>query len=182
MIKQSTIHIAEYSQILSQIINELFENTFLKEHGPEPLSKTQFSILRILSVGGKYAVSEIADILHISRPAASKNVEKLVQQKLVNRTYIEEDRRIAQVSLTQGGSSLVNAYEQMSLKKQNEALSMFSENERKVFTDLLGKYVRNCLLNEPNVEAICMQCKCNLAEECTISEFNQNCRHYLKTS
>jgi DNA-binding MarR family transcriptional regulator len=180
--KKTTLHIAEYSQILSQIISELFLNTFLKEYGPEHLSKTQFSTLRILSVAGTHAVSEIADILHISRAAASKNVEKLVRQKLVIRKYIEEDRRIVQVSLTLAGSALVNDYEQMSLKKQNEALTQFTENERKVFSELLGKYVRNCLLNETNVEAICMQCKGNLGEECTISEFNQNCRHYLKSS
>ena len=180
MIKKTTLHIAEYSQILSQIVNELFENTFLKEYGPEHLSKTQFSTLRILSVAGTHAVSEIAAILHISRAAASKNVEKLVRQKLVSRTYIEEDRRIVQVSLTHAGSKIVNAYEQMSLNKQEEALTKFSENDRKVFSDLLGKYVRNCLFNETNVEAICMQCKGNIGDDCTISEFNQSCRYYLK--
>jgi DNA-binding MarR family transcriptional regulator len=182
VIKENTIHIAEYSQILSQIINELFENTFLKDYGPATLSKTQFSTLRILSAAGTHAVSEIADILHISRAAASKNVEKLVRQKLVDRKVVKEDRRIVQVSLTVAGETLVNAYEQMSLKKQDEALSKFSENERIIFSDLLGKYVRNCLHNESNVEAICMQCKGNLGEDCTLGEFNENCRHFLKTS
>ena len=119
MIKQTTLHIAGYTQILSQIINELYENTFLKDQEPEHVSKTQFSILRILSVGGTHAVSELADILHISRAAASKNVEKLVRQKFVNRTFVEEDRRIVQVSLTHAGSKLVNLYEDISLKKQD---------------------------------------------------------------
>ena len=180
MIKKTTLHIAEYSQILSQIINELFENTFLKEYGSEHVSKTQFSTLRILSVAGTHAVSEIANILHISRAAASKSIEKLVRQKLVSRTYIEEDRRIVQVSLTHAGAKLVSTYEQMSLKKQEEALTKFSENERKNFSDLLGKYVRNCLYNEINVEAICMQCKGHISDDCTINEFNPSCRYYLK--
>lgn len=182
MINQTTLHIAKYSQILSQIVNELFENTFLKDQCPDHLTKTQFSTLKILAAAGTHAVSEIADILHISRPAASKNVEKLVRQKLVNRIFEEEDRRTAQVSLTLAGQTLVNAYDQMSLKKQDEALSRFSENERKQFSDLLGKYVRNCLNNESNVEAICMHCKGKLGEQCTISEFNETCRHYLKNS
>ncbi len=43
MINKTTLHIAEYSQILSQIINELYENAFLKDQGPDQLSKTQFS-------------------------------------------------------------------------------------------------------------------------------------------
>jgi len=180
VIKQTTLHIAGYTQILSQIINELYENTFLKGQEPEHVSKTQFSILRILSVGGTHAPSELADILHISRAAASKNVEKLVRQKLVNRTFVEEDRRIVQVSLTHAGSKLVNLYEDISLKKQDEALSKFSENERDEFSKLLGKYVRNCLYNETNVEAICMRCKGNIRDDCSIGEFNQNCRYYLK--
>jgi DNA-binding MarR family transcriptional regulator len=180
LINKTTLHIAEYSQILSQIINELFENTFLKEYSPEHISKTQFSFLRILSVGGTHAVSELADILRISRAAASKNVEKLVRQNLVDRKFPEDDRRIVQVSLTHTGSKLVSAYEQMSLKKQDEALAKFSDDDRLVFSELLGKYVRNCLYNETNVEAICMQCKGNISDNCTISEFNESCRYYLK--
>jgi len=182
VINKSTIYIAEYSQILSQIVNELFENTFLKEYSPEHLSKTQFSILRILSVAGTQTVSELANILHISRAAASKNVDKLVKAKLVIRRVIEEDRRIVEVSLLPASEKIVESYEKLRLAKQNEALEHFSLKEREKFAELLGKYVRHCLYNEKNVEAICMQCKGNISDDCSISEFNQNCRYYLKNN
>ena len=78
MILKATLHIAEYSQILSQIINELFENTFIKEFSPGNLTKIQFSILRIIAAAGTHALSEFVDIIQVSRAAANKNIEKLV--------------------------------------------------------------------------------------------------------
>jgi len=176
-----TVRIAEYSQLLSQVINELYENNFLREIKPEHLSKTQFSILRILSVAGTHTVSELAEILHISRAAASKNVDKLVRTKLVSRQIIEKDRRIVEVSLLDAGYKIVELYEQLYLKKQVEALAEFSNEEKEKFTKLLGKYLTQCLKNEFNVEAICMKCKGNISDDCLVSEFNKNCRYYLKT-
>lgn len=180
MINKTTLHIAEYSRILSQIVNDLFENSFLKEHSPDHLSKTQLSILRILSVAGTHAVSELAEILHISRAAASKNVEKLVKKKLVNRRIIEEDRRIVEISLLPPGGAIIDSYEKLRLKKQKDALERFTPKEKVQFAELLGKYVRHCLNNEKNVEAICMQCKGNISDDCSLNEFNEKCRYYIK--
>lgn len=182
MISRATVHIAEYSQILSQIINELFENNFLKENEPAHLSKTQFSILRILSTTGTHTVSGIADMLQISRAAASKNIDKLVRGKLVSRKIIEEDRRNVSISLLKSGEKIVESYEDLRLKKQTDALTKFSESDRELFADLLGKYVRHCLYHEKDIDAICMQCKGTIYDDCSINDIHHKCRFYIKNN
>lgn len=182
MISKAAIHIAEYSQILSQIISELFENSFLKEFDLNYLTKTQFNILRILSSTGRHTVSRIADILQISRAAASKNIEKLVRYNLVSRQEMEGDRRNVEVSLLTSGKKIINSYIQLRIQKQNEALANFSDKDKEKFATLLGKYVRQCLNGEKNIDLICMQCKGNIVDECTIGEFNQECRFHIKNN
>ncbi len=180
MVGKTAVHIAEYSQILSQIINDVYENSFLKKFEAEHLTKTQFSILRILSSAGSSTVSGIADILRISRAAASKNIDKLVRGNLVSRNIIEKDRRNVEISLLKPGEKIVESYEDLRLKKQNDALIKFSKEDRKLFAEFLGRYVGNCLSQEKNISTICMHCNGEIFDECTLSEFNQKCRFFIK--
>ena len=145
---ETTRKIAEYTRILSQLLSEVIEHNYLAEYAPGMLSKTQFTILKILSISGPYTVSEIADILHISRAAASKNIEKLVRTKLVKRKSIQEDRRTMEVSLIASGQTIVAKYEKVRMKKQRKALAHFSESDKINFLNLLSEYVKNCVLQE----------------------------------
>ncbi|HGY54258.1 MAG TPA: MarR family transcriptional regulator [Caldithrix abyssi] len=172
--------IAEYSRILSQMLCEVIEHNYLIKQVPLPINKTQFSILKILKISGPYLVSEIADILQISRAAASKNVDKLVHFKLVKRRIIAKDRRTTQVSLLKMGERIVEEYENVRELKQNAALSRFTEKEQKQLAELLGKYVRECLQQEQEIDLICLQCNGSIRNECELSEHRDRCRFYYQ--
>lgn len=180
MNSEITRQIAEYSRILSQLLYDVIENNYLSEHASGYLSKTQFTILKILSVSGPYTVSEIADILHISRAAASKNIEKLVRTKLVRRKIIREDRRTMEVSLAESGASFVNDYEKARIKKQQTALSHFSKDEKLKFLELLREYVKNCVQQEKNIDIICLQCNGIIKEDCSLTDEEDRCRSYFR--
>ncbi len=180
MANQSTRQIAEYSRILSQLLSEVSEQNFLTEHTKGLLSKTQFTILKILSVSGHYTVSEIADILLISRAAASKNIEKLVQLKFVNRKITLEDRRAMEVTLTEKGRSIIEKYETVRFQKQDHALSPFSDDDKSRFLSLLREYVQNCMAQEKNIDLICLQCNGVIGDKCSLGSDRQRCRFYYK--
>ena len=180
MNSETTRQIAEYSRILSQLLCDVIENNYLSDQASGYLSKTQFTILKILSVSGPYTVSEIADILHISRAAASKNIEKLVRSKLVRRKIIQEDRRTMEVSLTDSGASFVSEYEKARLKKQQAALSHFSKDEKLKFLELLREYVKNCVHQEKNIDIICLQCDGIIEENCSLTGKEDRCRSYFR--
>ena len=180
MANVSTRQIAEYSRILSQLLLEVLEQNFLTEHTNGLLSKTQFSILKILSVSGHYTVSEIADILLISRAAASKNIDKLVRLKFVNRKITLEDRRTMAVTLTDKGLSIIDKYERVRFEKQHHALSHFSESDKSRFLNLLREYVQNYVAQEKNFDLICLQCNGVIGENCSLGSDKQKCRFYYK--
>jgi DNA-binding MarR family transcriptional regulator len=177
---ESTRQIAEYSRILSQLLSEVSEQNFLTDHTKGLLSKTQFTILKILSVSGPYTVSSIANILLISRAAASKNIDKLVRQKLVNRKITLEDRRVMEVTLTDKGLAIIKKYEKVRFEKQNAALAQFKEKDKSRFLSLLRSYVQNCVAQEKNIDFICLQCNGVIGEQCSFAKNNQRCHSFYK--
>ena len=180
MVKQTTRQIAEYSRLLSQILYDVIEVNFIAELESGQLTKSQFTILKILSVSETSTVSEIADILRISRAAASKNVEKLVQGRLVKRRIIKDDRRVAEISLSGKGRALMQSYESVFFEKQSKALKKFSEEDKDQLLNLLSKYVLNILQQEKDIDLICMLCKESFINGCNLGKNINKCRFYFK--
>ncbi len=76
---------------------------FLKESG---LTIAHYSIFMRLYKGGPCGVSEIAEMLAVTKAAASQTVDKLMRQKLLARTEDAADRRFAHLTLTAKGRAL----------------------------------------------------------------------------
>jgi DNA-binding MarR family transcriptional regulator len=72
------------------------------------LSIQQYIVLMQLLHGGSCGVHQIAERLEISSPAASQQVDRLVQAGLAERAESREDRRSRRVSLTARGRDLVS--------------------------------------------------------------------------
>lgn len=178
----SVLHsISENTRILSQILSDIIEFNYLNDHKKNKLSKTQFSILKILKFSGSQQVSEIARILQISRPAASKNIENLVQDKLVDREILKKDRRGAIVHLTNRGERLVDEFESLRESRQKAALAGFTKSEKKQLSELLSRYVRQCIEQENSFELICLRCNGRFLEQCSAGDKRKNCRYYHKS-
>lgn len=168
--------ISEFSRILNLLFIDIFEHTYLSSIAPPPLTKMQFNILKILKISGPLLVSEIADFMQISRSAASKNIDKLVNYKLVSRKIITTDRRTASVALLKPGENIVNEFEKLRTKKQDIALAGFTEKEQRQLSKLLGKYVSQCLTQEKELNLICLKCNGSIGDECALANHNVKCR------
>jgi len=71
------------------------------------LSMGQYSALMRLFHDPNCGVSDVGTQLGITNAAASQMVDKLVHQKLVERTEAEHDRRVKQLTLTAQGRALI---------------------------------------------------------------------------
>lgn len=182
MFNHTTHQIAEYSRVLAQVLDDVVEYNFLMELPLSNLTRTQFTMLKILAVSAPRTVSTMAEILRISRAAASKNIDKLVRIRLVARKVIKSDRRITEVVLTDRGRELVGRYENIRMKKQQEALSVFSAREREQFAELLRRYVNNCLSQEKSIDLICLQCDGSISDACLLRDHHEGCRFYFKST
>jgi DNA-binding MarR family transcriptional regulator len=182
MFNHITNQIAEYSRVLAQVLDDVVEYNFLMELPLSNLTRTQFTMLKILAVSAPRTVSTMAEILRISRAAASKNIDKLVRIRLVSRRAIKSDRRISEVVLTDRARELVERYENIRMQKQQEALSGFNEQERQQFSDLLRRYVSNCLSQEKSIDLICLQCNGSISDACLLRDYHEGCRFYFKST
>ena len=73
----------------------------------------QLWVLEYLSREGGCLMSELAQCLKISRPAATGLIDRLISQGLVRRENLEDDRRTIKVSITPKGKKIVaNIWEQ----------------------------------------------------------------------
>ncbi len=69
-------------------------------------------------------MSELAQSLEISRPAATGLIDRLIAQRLVRRESLQEDRRTIKVSITPKGRKIVaNIWEQ----KRRTLIKVFSQ-------------------------------------------------------
>jgi DNA-binding MarR family transcriptional regulator len=72
------------------------------------ISVEQFHILRHIHRGTR-SMSELAALGRVSRPAISQAVETLVRRGLVRRRQSRTDRRTVELTLTPGGTALLDA-------------------------------------------------------------------------
>jgi len=172
--------ISEYSRMLSQLLCDVMEHNYLLKDGPLQLTKTQFSILKILNTSGSFLGSELSKILNISRPAITKNIDKLVKLKMVSRKSLKNDRRTTEISLLKPGRAYVAGYDNVRIQKQELALKSLSENEQKLLSGLLAKYVRSCMQEEKMLDVICLQCNDVIMEECMLINHENKCRFFHK--
>ena len=67
----------------------------------------QVLLLRRLASSGKSTPSALAEQMHMSLPAVSQMVERLVQLELVSRFELPDDRRKKQLTVTNRGHALL---------------------------------------------------------------------------
>lgn len=99
---------------LPQVLNEwaaLFMHRSMQEFThlmqETGLSMAQLSTLMRLFYGGACGVSHLGDRLGVTAAAASKMIDRLVQQDLLARAEDAADRRVKNVTITPAGAAIV---------------------------------------------------------------------------
>ena len=89
--------------------------------------------------------------------------------------------RLADGMITIDGiiSKIVDEFETLRTKKQNIALSSFNKKEKQQLSELLGRYVRQSLANEDEVDLICLQCNGQSSEDCVLGDHVEKCRFHF---
>ena len=177
--KQFASSITEYTRILNLLLTGIYEHQYLVKSASKPLTKTQYTILKLLQRSESFLSSEIADLMQISRAAVSKNIDKLVNIKLVSRDVISKDRRTAKVSLLKAGKIIVEDFENSYTKRQELLFSVLNEQDKKHLASLLDKFVRYCLSKENDIELICTTCNGFYSDQCQLENPDLKCRFQI---
>ena len=119
--------IEEFSKRMIELMPQCIRGFSRHEHNylsRGEITLPQLWVLEYLSRRGGCLMSELAQSLKISRPAATGLIDRLIAQGLVQRENIKEDRRTIKVSITLKGKKIVaNIWEQ----KRRTLIKVFSK-------------------------------------------------------
>jgi len=101
------------------------------------LSILQIQTLIFLKQNKKNSMSDIAQYFHIELPSATSLLNKLCDQKLVERYEDENDRRLVMISLTDEGKKLLQQAMNQRRKKLEKTLSYLSEKEKNELLNIM---------------------------------------------
>jgi DNA-binding MarR family transcriptional regulator len=103
------------------------------------VSRQEIRVVTVLGRKGTTIMSELARALNLALSTATNTVDKLVNKDLVERTRVDEDRRIVQVGLSEKGKRFYDAFLECQLAMGRTMLEALSPGEREIFLELMAK-------------------------------------------
>jgi len=103
-----------------------------------PISSTYFPILRLLQVEGALSVTEMADRLHLSHPAVSKQISKMLRESLLEKIQDPHDQRRTMLTLSPMGKQAMEKVEPILLEMQQVLERMLSFSSDDFMTALVN--------------------------------------------
>lgn len=171
-----------YSHIFSSAVREVLESQLLQAISPEPLSISQFHLLKLMMFKGQHQVGQVADFLGVSPPAATKNIDKLEGLGLMVRTPDKGDRRATLLSVTPKGRRLVKKFEEKKAERLQPILHNFKKDEVDRFSHMLERFAVSLLDIETAGDSVCLRCAAYLEPDCPVGKVRGGCPYEkLKT-
>lgn len=103
----------------------------------------QEQVLQALAVAGAMTMGELAMILRVRPPTASKTVSRLAALGLIERQPEPDDARVVRVRLTEEGMRKAAAIEQLWDEVEAELLTGFDTKDRKRLRKLLRRAAKS---------------------------------------
>lgn len=107
------------------------------------VSHGQASMLYLLAYHGQSSVKQVSEYLGVSKSAVSQLVDPLVDKDLIIRRPDENDRRIAQLSLSPAGARFLKKLARHKFAGLRTALESLSPDELKSLHRIYKKMAKN---------------------------------------
>src|SRR4030042_5305477 len=78
----SLLRLLRYSHIFSSVVREFLDVRLLRGATALPLTVPQFHLLKLIALNGLQQVGEAADVLGVSAPAATKNIDRSEERRV----------------------------------------------------------------------------------------------------
>jgi DNA-binding MarR family transcriptional regulator len=125
-------------------------SAFMRNYG---LSMPQVSLLSRLYYQGQCGVTDIADHLAVTSPAASQMVERLVQQGLLERNEDPNDRRAKQIVLSPAGRELIQDSIEARVRWMAELTTVLSPEDQTTIVAALDALTNAARQLDPHSQA-----------------------------
>lgn len=169
------------ARVFARAVRDVIEADILREVAGDKLTMPHLKLLYLVAQTDSVTIGDAATFLGVSSPAASKTVEKLVQRRLLRRTDIRNDRRSSELSLTELGRKILEAYETARNQKASDIFSQYSPEVLRETAEVLDHLASGIASQgaEFKKQNICLQCEIYFRKHCRFGRFG-NCNCYYK--
>lgn len=129
--------ILEFSNVFNEF-NHLVSRYIDAQLNKTGLGRTHFGILHELVGEKEKTMSELSDILHVTKPNITVLVDKLVKLNYVERVNSSHDRRVILIRLTKKGDDFVNVVSEELKKSSIRLLNRFNEEDLELVRETSG--------------------------------------------
>ena len=164
-----------YGHILSSLLREFLESSFLEQVCPHRLTRAQFCFLKLIAANSDLQVGELARCLGVSPASSSKNLDRLETLGLVVRETSTEDRRAILLSASDEGRRLVEDFERLKAMRLAPALVALGPERTDALCDLLQEVCLGLLVDNADRESPCMRCAGYYRPDCAIEALHGEC-------
>jgi DNA-binding MarR family transcriptional regulator len=114
---------------------EVYQELDLKE-----LTGRQFAYLRAIDKNEKVTVTDLADILQLSKPSVTELIKKFEDSHLIEKTRCEDDGRVSYISLTKQGKLLANSNVLESKRAVEKIFQQLSQEDIQTLVTLFDQF------------------------------------------
>ena len=107
------------------------------------ITRREWRLIALLAAHGAMSPSELAERAHLERARTSRHITELAQKRLIRRVRDPQDRRRAEVDLTEEGRRLYEELFPQSVRFNREVLAVLSPAELAAFESALDKLTGN---------------------------------------
>jgi len=172
---ESFYRFLRYGHVLSSLLREFLEESFLHEACEHKLTRAQFCFLKLITANADLQVGELARSLGVSAAASSKNLDKLEDLGLVSRTACSEDRRATLLKASIAGERLVQEYERLKAARLEPVIDTLGPEKTDDLCNLLEEVCLGLLTQDAVPRAGCLRCAGYYRPECSVEQLQGEC-------
>ncbi|MHB1007365.1 MAG: MarR family winged helix-turn-helix transcriptional regulator [Chloroflexota bacterium] len=173
MSERTIIEDAEHTtDLFVGVLAKAMASRVLEDEFDGQVTMAQLQALRYLARNDQRLMSDLAEGLAISYPAATKTVERLVKKDLVSRAGDPADRRVVRVRLTEAGIGMVKRIDAELNRRLSIVLERLNEADREALLRGMSAFIAAALAgveDEKTLTAICTHCGDHHSGDCPVA-------------
>ena len=165
---QPTSEVEHASDLFVAIIEKLMSQRMLGENFDQQVTPSQLVALRYLFLNESSLMSDVAEGLGISFPAATKTIDRLVRKELAGRSEDLRDRRVVRIRLTEEGRSLVMDIYKERARRFSTVMARLDPVALSSLHRGMEAFITSAIDDEETVRSVCLHCGSEHHDSCPV--------------
>jgi DNA-binding MarR family transcriptional regulator len=163
-----TSDVEHASDLFVAIVEKLMTQRMLDQNFDQQVTPAQLLALRYLSLNESSLMSDVAEGLGISFPAATKTIDRLVRKELASRVEDPHDRRVVRIRLTERGKTLVAEVYEERARRFAGVLERLDPSARDGLHTTMGAFISAAIDDKDTVDKVCLHCGSDHHDSCPV--------------